>query len=150
MSMKKSILCRGILGGCVGIALSCLIAIFISLGWGNGAYLFCPPALIEAVGTEAGAAALQALLSALMGAALSAGSLIWEVERWSLMKQTALYLGLSAAAYLPVAYLLHWMEHSLRGMLGYLGSFLVFFAVVWGIQYGLARRKVARLNRHLP
>lgn len=150
MSMKKSILCRGILGGCVGIALSHLIVIVISLGWGNGAYLSSPPALIEAVGTEAGAAALQALLSALMGAALGAGSLIWEVERWSLLKQTALYLGLSAAAYLPTAYLLHWMEHSLRGVLGYFASFLVFFAVIWGIQYGLARRRVARLNRHLP
>ena len=64
--MKKQLLLRGLLGFPIGIALGYLITILVSLGWGDGAYAPCMPALADAMGSEIGAVMLQALLCGLL------------------------------------------------------------------------------------
>lgn len=41
------------------------------------------------------------------------------------------------------------MEHSLKGVLSYFGLFFVIFAVIWLVQYIIAKRNVKRLNEVL-
>ncbi|MDE5993277.1 MAG: DUF3021 domain-containing protein, partial [Oscillospiraceae bacterium] len=116
--MKKTIL-RGLLGFPLGIAISSILALVISGIAGNGEYYAYPPSLADSVGGELNAAALQTVLSGILGAAFGAASVIWEKDSWSLAKQSAVYFFVSAAAMLPIAYFTEWMEHSLKGFLIY-------------------------------
>ena len=50
---------------------------------------------------------------------------------------------------MPIAYVLHWMEHSLKGVLSYFGIFLIIFIIIWIIQYAVAKHNVKKLNETL-
>lgn len=147
--MKRKIGKRAALGVPVGIAIGYLITVGISLGWGGGHYSPCVPELITAMGSEIGAVALQTLLCALLGAGFGAISVIWDVERWSIVWRTGIYFLLASAIMLPIAYAARWMEHSLTGFLVYFGIFVVIFVVIWMIQCARARREVKQMNAHL-
>lgn len=147
--MKKKALLRGLLGVPLGMAMGYLITIVISLGWGQGRYVACMPELIALAGSEAGAVALQAVLCGVLGAAFAVCSLIWEMERWSLLKQSAVYFAVTALVMLPVAWVCGWMDHSAGGVALYMGIFAGIFAVAWVTQYMLWRGKIRRLNRRV-
>ena len=147
--MKKKALLRGLLGVPLGMAMGYLITIVISLGWGQGRYVACMPELIALAGSEAGAVALQAALCGVLGAAFAVCSLIWEMERWSLLKQSAVYFAVTALVMLPIAWVCGWMDHSAGGVALYMGIFAGIFAVAWVTQYMLWRGKIRRLNRRV-
>lgn len=147
--MKKKALLRGALGVPLGMALGYLITIVISLGWGQGRYVACMPELTALAGSEAGAVAIQAVLCGVLGAVFAVCSLIWEMERWSLFKQSAVYFSATALAMLPVAWVCGWMEHSASGVAGYAGVFAGIFAGVWVVQYLLWRAKIRCLNQRM-
>lgn len=146
---KCSVLKRGILGIPLGITISYLISIVISLIWGQGYYAACVPELVEMMGNEIRAVVVQVVLSGFLGAVFGGASVIWEAEHWSIVKQTGIYFLIVAAAMLPVAYLTHWMEHSFRGILVYFGIFAAIFALVWLIQYARGRYMVTKMNQKL-
>ena len=78
--MKKKMLHRALLGAPMGLAISYLITIAISLGWGGGAYNPCMPELIALTGSESGAVALQAAVACLVGAGFAGSSVVWAAE----------------------------------------------------------------------
>lgn len=148
--MKKEAWMRGLLGFPLGISLGYVITILISLFDPNGAYTPCVPELMEQTGSEITAVILQAVLSGILGSAFAAASVIWEMEKLSLAKQTGLYFCIISAAMLPIAYATHWMEHTLVGVLSYFGVFVIIFVVIFLIQYFFWKRRIARLNSRLP
>lgn len=147
--MKRQIILRGILGIPVGITIGYLIAIVISFIWAEGYYAPCAPDLVEAMGNEINGVILQTLLSGLLGAGFAAGSVIWEIESWSIVKQTAVYFGIVSVIMMPTAYCLYWMEHSIRGFISYFGIFALIFAVIWAIEFVIGRCMVKRMNAGL-
>lgn len=147
--MKKKIWMRGVLGLPLGIAIGYVITILGSLGWGQGYYSPCVPELIVVMGNEIRAVVLQTVLCGLLGVVFGAGSVIWEIEQWSIARQTGTYFLVAAAAMMPVAYFSYWMEHSVRGFLIYFCIFTVIFIVIWLVQYMFMRRDVNRINSKL-
>ncbi len=147
--MKKKILLRGILGFPIGVTIGYVITIFISLGRADGSYVPCVPELTEAVESEVYAVALQALLSGLLGAGFAASSVIWEIENWSLTKQSGIYFLTISVIMLPIAYFSYWMEHSVAGFFSYFGIFVLIFAIIWVIQFALGKRNVRKMNENL-
>lgn len=147
--MKKKLFLRGVLGFPIGIAIGYVITICISLMWAGGHYSPCVPELAEALGSEIGAVALQALLCGLLGAGFAASSVIWEMESWSIARQTGVYFLIISLIMLPIAYATYWMEHSVAGVLGYFGVFVLIFAVIWGIQFAIGKRNVKKMNEKI-
>lgn len=147
--MIKTIFKRGFLGFPIGISISYTITIIISLIQGQGAYYPCAPSLIQTMGSEIGAVILQAILSGLVGFSFAAASMIWEIENWSIARQTGLYFFIVSMTMLPVAYLAEWMEHSAEGFLSYFGIFVGLFMIIWSIQYFLLKQKIKKLNREI-
>ena len=107
------------------------------------------PELVALAGSESGAVALQAAVACLVGAGFAGSSVVWEVERWGLARQTGVYFLLLALFMLPAAYAMHWMEHSLAGFAWYFGAFAAFFALIWAAELLAGRRSVRRLNARL-
>ena len=79
--MKKEALFRGLLGVPLGIALGHIISLLASLGLAGGEFSPCVPSLVQAMGSEVAAVALQTGLSGLLGAAFGAGSVVWSSRR---------------------------------------------------------------------
>ncbi len=144
--MKKEMIRRGLLGFPLGMALGEALAIASSFVWGEGYYVPCTPQFVEAVGSEIHAVALQAFLCGVIGAVCAMASVIWEIDRWGIIKQTGVYFFVAAAVMMPIAYITGWMEHSFSGAAGYFGIFAGIFAAIWGINYAIGRYNVKKMN----
>lgn len=147
--MKKKIILRGVLGIPLGITIGCLITIFHSLVWANGNYSPCTPELIAATGSEINAVIVQTLFCALLGISFAAGSVIWEIESWSIVRQTGIYFVVLSVTMMPIAYLSYWMEHSIKGFLSYAGIFVLIFIIIWIIQFAIVKYNVKKMNANL-
>lgn len=146
---RKAAVLRGILGIPIGITIGYLITIFISLAVADGYYSPCVPELAEELGSEINAVLLQTLLCALLGAVFGAASVIWEIDAWSLMKQTGIYFLVISLGMFPTAYLARWMEHTVKGFLIYFGIFFGIAVVIWITQYLFWRGKVRRMREKM-
>lgn len=147
--MKKKILQRGFVGFLGGVTLGQVIVIILSLIWGQGHFWPCVPDFISMVGNEIGAVALQTVLCGLLGTGFAAASVIWELEHWSLVKQTGIYFLVVSLVMLPIAYVTYWMEHSVLGFFSYFGIFFAIFVVVWLVRYFIGRQNIRRMNAEL-
>ncbi len=147
--MKKQVILRGLFGAPIGLFITTAIAIGISYSVGNGSFYPVAPALAEHCGSELNAVFFQTVMSLLYGAVFGGASAIWEMERWSLLRQTVTHLAVVSLTTLPVALLLGWMQPSLGGFLGYFGLFLAIYAVIWLSIWLPIRRRLRRINRSL-
>ncbi len=149
MTIKKAML-RGLIGAPLGVFIGYTITIMISaLIDHSGNYLPVVPQLVQVMENEVSAVILQYLLSALLGFASAAGSAIFEIEEWSIAKQTIIHFILLTASLFPVAYLCYWMEHTVWGVLSYFMIFAVIYIVIWAIQIYFWRKRVHKINSKL-
>ena len=144
--MKKKILRRGLIGFPIGIAIGFVITIIISICIGKGAFYPVRPELSETMGSELNAVILQTALCGIMGSGFAMASVIWELDSWSLIKQSGIYFLIISVIMLPIAYIANWMEHSVAGILSYAGIFVAIFIVVWLIQYFIWKIKIKKMN----
>lgn len=135
------------LGMIIGLTISTVITILNSLG-GDGQYQAVVPALIEDCGSEINAVVAQALCSLLYGGIIGAASVIWETD-WSLTKMTVVHLLVISLTMLPIAYLMRWMNRTVRGVLLYVIFFLVLYAIIWIISYRRTQRQLREINKKL-
>ena len=144
--MKKEFARRVFVGLLGGIVISYLITIGISLAIGDGSYYPCVPSLIERFGSEVTAIIIQTVLSAVLGAGFAGSSIIWEMDKWSLLKQTSIYFGIVSVLMMTVAYICEWMEHSVKGILSYFAIFFAIFIVVWIVQYLIWKVRISKIK----
>ena len=145
--MKKKIAIRCLLGAPIGLAISTAIAIAISLVIGDGRFYPVVPELIASCGTEINVVLLQSVCSVLYGAAWAGASVIWEIDDWSILHQTATHLMICSLATFPMAYFMRWMEHSIEGILIYFAIFLAIYFLIWISQYLSIKKRVQQINR---
>lgn len=147
--MKKRLFRLCALGACVGVTISVTITLIISAVIGDGNYYPVPPQLIRDCGTELTAVLVQLAGALLYGGALAGASVIWSVERWSLLRQTLTHLLVCSAATLPAAWGLYWMPHSIRGILEYFGIFFALYLLIWTVTYGRIKRQIRQFNEKI-
>lgn len=148
MTLKKALL-RGLVGAPIGVFIAYTITVILSLFFGQGRYAPVVPAVAEAMGSEIGAVALQYALSCLMGFAFAFASAIWDIERWSLTRQTVCHFATVSLGALPIAGVLHWADNVPGGLLGYFGIFAAGYAVIWFFLTSTTRKKVREVNQKL-
>ena len=144
--MKNQIIKLGLIGFPVGIAIGFVITLIISACIGNGFYYPVTPELISSMGNELNAVILQTVLCGIMGSGFAMASVIWDVDSWSLTKQSAIYFLIACIIMFPIAYITNWMKHSIAGVLSYVGIFVVIFVIAWLAQYLSWKRKIKRMN----
>lgn len=147
--MKKELIKRCLLGAPLGLAISTIITIAISLSVGDGRYYAVVPSLAQDLGSEINAVVLQALLSMVYGAAWAGASVIWDAERWSLLKMTLVHLLVTSLATFPIAYFARWMPHSTTGIVLYIGIFVAIYAGIWFSQYSAMKKKIRAMNERI-
>ncbi len=151
--MKKKIITRSLLGFPLGISLgyviSIAISVIISSTQSSENFYPCVPIFVETMGSEINAVIVQTFLCGLMGSTFACSSLIWENDSWSIAKQTGIYFFVTSLVMMPIAYFTNWMEHTIAGVLGYFGIFVLIFIIVWLIQYAKMRATIRKINSSL-
>ncbi len=143
--MKKIIL-RGILGVPLGIAIGYMITVLVSVFAGDGNYYPVTQELLNITSNELSAVILQVILCGIMGAGFALASIIWEIDSWSLVKQTGIYFAIICVVMFPISYFAGWMPHTMRGIVLYVLIFIVIFIVAWILQYMSWKNKIGKLN----
>ena len=103
--MKKQLVQLALFGFPIGITIGYVITLIISISIGNGLYYPVNTEFITTAGGELNAVLIQTLLSGVVGSAFSMGSLVWDIDSWSLAKQTAVYFAIACVAMFPISYL---------------------------------------------
>ncbi len=147
--MKKKIILRCLVGAPIGVTISTLVTILISARVGDGGFYPFPPELAADFGSELNAMLVQTGCSLLYGAAWAGASVIWEMERWSLLRMTAVHLVVCSLASFPIAYFLRWIPRNGVGIPIYFGIFFGIYLIIWLSQYLSIRAKVRSMNRKL-
>lgn len=133
----------------IGISIGYVITVLISVSLGDGLYHPVVEELEKSCRSEVNAVVVQTIFCGIMGFGISVGTIIWEVEHWSLMKQTILHFLLTSLCILPIAYFMHWMTHSISGVLSYFGIFFGFYIIIWLAQYLSLKKKVKAMNHKI-
>lgn len=145
-AMKRKLLTRCLIGAPIGLAVSTMITIIISLSVGDGKFYAVVPELITVCGTEINAVSLQAICSLIYGAAWAGASLIWEADAWSILRQTITHLLICSFATFPIAFFMYWMEHSIAGVVTYFGIFFAIYLAIWIWQYLAMKKRIEQIN----
>ena len=98
------------------------------------------------MGSELNAMRIQTGLSGIMGTGFAMASVIWEIDSWSLAKQSGVYFAIACVIMFPISYFANWMPHSTGGILSYVGIFVAIFVITWLVQYFVLKCKVKRMN----
>ena len=146
INIKKEAFVRGLAGFPIGVMIGCILSIVFSFMYADGSFHAVVPSLTEKMGNELNAVIFQTILCGVIGSAFAAGSVIWEIDSWSIAKQSAIYFLVGGLVLLPIAYLTDWMEHSVKGAISYFIVFVFIFAVIWIAKYLILRSKIKRLN----
>lgn len=147
--MKKQIAFRALLGFPLGVFIGYTITIIISTIFANGFYSPVVPELVRQAGSEINAVWIQYGLAGILGSVISAGSLIWEIERWNIMKQTIVHFILVSVTMLPIAYLAKWVAATPLSLLSYFGAFAGLYFLIWLGMYLVLRNKIKKANQKI-
>ncbi|MDE6505173.1 MAG: DUF3021 domain-containing protein [Clostridia bacterium] len=147
--MKKKLLFRSVLGAPLGVTVSLIITVIFSLCMGSGEYFPAPQELISLCGNEITAVIVQAVCSLFVGAVCGGSSVIWEAEKWSLLKQTLVHFAVLAVPFFGIGYVMSWVPHNLYGALGYAGAFVAVYLITWISIYFSVKAKIKKLNKQL-
>lgn len=147
--MKRKIILRSLWGFPIGVCICCLITILISLVIAEGTYYPVVPELIRICGKESYSAAIQFLLSGILGSVFAASSVIWEMDSWSILKMAFIHFIITSFSLLPIAYILYWMEHSFIGLARYFAVFIIIYVFIWFVQYVSWCRSIDKINKKI-
>ncbi len=148
MTWKKALL-RGAVGIPIGVTIGYGITVVMALAFGGGEFSPVVPAMTEAFGAESVAVAAQFGLMSLVGFVFAIASCAWEVEGWSLLKQTVVHFCSITPTAMLVAWACHWAEYTPGGLWGYFGIFVVIYVGIFVIEMLGAKEKVKRANQKL-
>lgn len=148
--MKKKIIKelknRCFIGMLSGLLISQSISILISLIKNDGNYYHVAPELIAVCKNETYAVIVQTLCAFIYGAVWVGSTVIWQIDKWSILKQNFIHFLITSIVVFPIAYITHWMNHSVVGVLVYFGTFAIAYVIIWLTQYLHIKKKVAQLN----
>ena len=146
--MLKIALKRGAVSFLIGLGVSQVVNIIISLCEGNGGYISVMPEFAAHFPSEVIAVIAQAALTGLLSMAFAAASVFFLIEKWSFLRQCATHCAVTAAVWIPVVWFV-WIPRELPGLLIAFANFAATYAVTWGIQVAVNRRMVRRINEKI-
>ena len=97
---------------------------------------------------ETAAVVAQLMLVSLIGVAFSCGAMIFEIERWSYLLQGIVHFAVTAAVWMPIAWIC-WRPISPKAVVISGLGWLFTYAVNWFVQYLIYRGRIKQLNERI-
>lgn len=144
MLFKKSIL-RGFLGIPIGVFISTTISIIYSLAFGE---IMAIPYGMESSNSLTVYIA-QYFVSIIIGFVFSASSVIFQIDEWSLLKQTVVHFFITTLVFFPCSIKVGWIDVNPMSILIYIGVFIFIYLLAWISIYFTWKSKIKKLNNKL-
>ena len=146
--MLRKMITRALVSAPICMLINQLVGICISLTNADGRYSPVTPAFAARFPTATAAVIVQLLLIGLVGAVFAACSVIFEIERWSFLRQGLVHMAITSAVGIPVC-LFCWMPESPAGAWILCGSWLFTYIATWFSQYLVYRHRVRALDARI-
>ena len=143
--MLKKMLTRALVSAPASMLINQLVGICVSLARADGRSSPVTPAFAARFSSDTTAVIVQLLLIGLVGAVFAACSVIFEIERWSFLKQGLFHLGITSVVLIPVC-LYCWRPENAVWAMVLAGSWLLSYAATWLSQYLVYRHRVRALD----
>ena len=147
--MFRQIIKRSVQGAMIGIFILQVILIIESFKVGDGTYYAFSPDLLEKGFTEAQANLYQFIVCCLMGAIIGSITIVFEIERLSLLIQTMIHFVVLCSSLLGASFLCCWIPLTPSGIKSYCIIMVMIYAVIWAINYLISRVNIKKINEAL-
>lgn len=145
-NLKKQFILRFLIGMPIGLLICYFITLFISIGIGDGKFYPVTPVLENMFGTQLNAVIVQTLAGLIYGGMWGGASVIWEVDSWSLTRQTITHLIVISVVSFPIAYVMGWMPQNIFGILIYCAIFFFIYFGIWLGTYCKIKAQIKQIN----
>ncbi|WP_102399360.1 DUF3021 domain-containing protein [Haloimpatiens massiliensis] len=137
MSYVKKALLRGFYGITIGVFINQVIFVMMAL---RGSF---PADVSVSIMVS------QFVISSLLGFGIAACSVIFEVDNWSLLKQTVVHFILFSFIYFPAAVCGKWMPDNLNGKLIFILIYILIYVCYWFSFKYYWSRKARKINEEI-
>ena len=148
-NLKKEAVKRAIMGFMYGVFIGQTILILESLMARDGNFYPVAASLVELAGTKIGAVIIQYFLTGLIGTTFAATTVLFEIDSWSLLKQTIIHFIITSIVMYIAGFLCGWFPHTLRSTLIWFGIFIVIYVIFWISFSSYYKNKVKKMNEAL-
>ena len=147
--IKKAVAKRAILGFIYGVFIGQTILIMESLFMRDGNFYAVSNSLLQLAGTKIGAVIIQYFLTGLIGTTFAATTVIFEMDSWSLLRQSILHFIITSIVMYAAGFLCGWFPHTLVSTLIWFGVFIVVYVIFWISFTIYYKNKVKKINEAL-
>lgn len=147
--MIKQMIFRGCNSFAYSIAITCVLQIIVTVIYGETQFIPLLPEYMAHFSNPYLAMLVQHVFIGLTSASFGAGSVIFELERLSLLVQSILYYIVTSLVWIPIS-CFWWGLHKYPQTLVTVGvSYAVSYAISWIVQYRLCRRNIEEINQRI-
>lgn len=140
----KNIISRVVGGFVIGVIIGEIVQLLISLPLGQGEYMPVVEQFRSLFVSKMSAVTVQILLTGLIGVTFATSSLVFDIVKWSLLKQYIVHFCITALVWGPIVTLL-WMPKTSIGTLIFFIGFLGTYVITWTIQYMISKNDIKKL-----
>ncbi|MDR2108088.1 MAG: DUF3021 domain-containing protein [Coriobacteriales bacterium] len=151
-SLRKSAISRTLLGFPLGMTIGVIFVLATSFAAGDGRLHPVTPALLQWMPDELTATFWQFILCGVLGAICSGSSILFEIEHWSLARQTAVHFLLMVGSLISIASVCGWTSptgFSLLDTVIYLAISVLVYLIIWFCMYLYWWKWTKAANRRL-
>lgn len=148
-NLKKEAVKRAIMGFMYGVFIGQTILILESLMARDGNFYPVAASLVDLAGTKIAAVIIQYFLTGLIGTTFAATTVIFEMDSWSLLRQTILHFIITSIVMYIAGFLCGWFPHKLSSTLIWFGIFIVIYVIFWISFSSYYKNKVKKMNEAL-
>ena len=140
MNLKQRFIYKASIGFALGVLLTILFCLAAVLSGNVSEDVSIREYLLELI--------VQMLSGGLMGIIGNGGAVIYEIDRWSIVRMTVTHFVLTFLTFLVIGFLNGWLEprFSLFNTIMIISWITVYF-LIWMIQYLIYKKEVDQINR---
>lgn len=147
--MLKNALVRGLSSFMYATAINVILALAIIAIVNEPGFVPLVPDYAAHFNSDILALLLQIVLIGLSSASFGAGSVLLEIERWSLLKQSVVYFILTTVIWVPVSIFCWGINKYPTAFVSFVISYVASYIITWSIQLSLCKKSVAKINEKL-
>jgi len=147
--MLNKFIKRATLGFMIGIFIGQTILIIESLFVGDGNYYPFSEYLVSITPTKIAAAIVQYFITGIIGLTFASTTIIFELDKWSLLAQTALHFIITSIVMFFSGFFCGWFPHTTVSTIIWFGIFIVVYIIIWISLMLYYRKKTKEINKAL-
>jgi len=147
--MSKKMIWLGFSGFSVGVAIGYVIAIIQSFIANNGNFYPVSPDFAAVCGTQLNATIIQFVLTGILGSIIAISSVLFDINKLSLLMQTVLHFLIISTATSLTAFICKWIPYSVISVLIWFAIFFIIYAAIWTTYMIIAKKHISQINKNL-